>query len=66
MTAILIKKNEYDEFEVPTEFVFSNRREVAAEIYYTDDKHDAIDTAKMIHGVDVVCKFKRGTYGEGE
>lgn len=65
-TTIAIRKNDYDEYEVPAEFVFHNRREVAAEIYYTDDKDDAIGTAKMIHGADVVCKFKRGTYGEGE
>ena len=61
-----IRKNEYDEYEVPTAFVFHNRREVAAEIYYTDDKQDAIDTAKFAHRDDVAITWRRGTYGVEE
>lgn len=57
MKHIQVRKNDYDEFEVPTP-----TRDAPDSIYYTDDKDDAIGTAKMILGDDVVCTFKRGTY----
>lgn len=57
MNVIVIKKNDHDEFEFPTE---ANN----TAIYYTDDKEDAIGTAKMVYGDDVVTLFRRGTYGE--
>jgi len=62
---ITILKNEFDEYEVPTSFVFHNRREVVAEIYYTDDKADAISTCLFEHG-DVMFKFRSGTFNKGE
>ncbi|TFG82817.1 MAG: hypothetical protein E4G74_02140 [Erysipelotrichales bacterium] len=58
MNVILIKKNEYDEFEVPTTS--------DSEIYFTDDKQDATDTAMFFHGAEVVVLFRRGTYDKGE
>lgn len=60
---VTIRKNEYDEYEVPTQF--RDRGSLPKKpcaIYYTDDKDDAIGTARMILGADVVCTFKRGTY----
>jgi len=60
---ITIRKNDYDEYEVPTQF--RDRGSLPKKpcaIYYTDDKDDAIGTAQMILGADVVCTFKRGTY----
>jgi hypothetical protein len=59
MTKVTIKKNDYDEYELPTE--------VGTEaIYYTDDKDDAIGTAKLILGDDVEITFRRGTYNADE
>lgn len=54
---IKVRKNEYDEYEVPVP-----TPDAPQAIYYTDDKDDAIGTAKMILGDDIVCTFKRGTY----
>ena len=58
MEIILIKKNEFDEFEVPTTST--------SEIYFTDDKEDAIGTAEYFHGPKAECIFRRGTYSKGE
>lgn len=52
-----IRKNDYDEFEVPVP-----TPDAPQAIYFTDDKDDAIGTAKLILGADVVCTFSRGTY----
>lgn len=54
---IQIRKNVHDEFEVPCPSV--------EEIYYTDDRDDAIGTARMCHGDDVVCTFRNGSYDTG-
>lgn len=51
---ITIRKNDYDEYEVPTPS--------ADELYFTDDKDDAIGTAKLILGDDVEIRFAKGTY----
>ena len=55
---IIIKKNDDDEYEVPT-----SKDCAIPTIYYTDDLDDAIATAKYEHGDDAVCVVKRGTYG---
>lgn len=63
---VTIKRNDYDEFELPTEFRDRGslpKRPCA--IYYTDDKDDAIGTAKMILGADVEIRFAKGTYDDG-
>jgi len=52
-----IRKNDVDEYEVPVP-----TPDAPQAIYYTDDKRDAIGTAEMILGADVVCTFRRGTY----
>jgi len=54
---IVIFKNQYGEYEVPTN--------VENDIYYTDDKQDAEDTARAAwHFVELNIVHKRGTYGE--
>lgn len=58
MSRITIRKNVDGEFEVPAP--------TKAELYFTDDKDDAIGTARMIHGDDVECVFRSGTYQKGE
>ncbi len=58
VTAVVIKKNEYDEFELPTSECGKR------EIYFTDDKQDAIDTAHFVFGDELKISFRRGTYGE--
>jgi len=58
MNIILIKKNEYGEFELPAP--------TTDEIYFTDDQDDAIGTAKIIYGDNTECIFRRGTYDKGE
>lgn len=30
----------------------------AASTYYTEDRQDAIDTCKVIHGVDTIIRFR--------
>jgi hypothetical protein len=50
---VVIKKNEFDEFELT---------ERDGEIYYTDDRDDAIATACHIYGADCRITFRRGTY----
>lgn len=54
LTKITIRRNEFDEYEVPTPDV--------DHIYYTDDKDDAIGTAIAFHGTDVEITHRRGTY----
>ena len=52
---IVIKRNDYDEYEVPAP--------TTSELYFTDDRDDAIGTAKIIHGTDeLTFSFRRGTY----
>lgn len=53
-----IRKNDYDEFEVPTG-AWPNASD---SIYFADDKQDAIDTAEFVHGPQVKCFIRRGTY----
>lgn len=62
---ITIKRNEHDEFEVPT--AFRDRGSLPKRpcaIYYTDDKDDAIGTARYHYGDDVVIRHARGTYDD--
>ena len=54
----IIKRNDSDEYEVPTVIGLSG----SDAIYYTDDREDAIGTAELILGKDVEIKFVRGTY----
>ena len=48
---ITITKN-YNEYRVP------GKKGTEASAYYTDDKEDAIETAKAEHGKNVVIKFR--------
>ncbi len=57
MQVILIKKNEYDEYEVPTP-----TEDAPDSIYFTDDRDDAVGTAHMILGDNITCIFRKGTY----
>lgn len=59
MSIIRIRKNSYGEFEVPAP--------TTDEIYYTDDKQDAIGTARTIHGcgandTSIECVIRSGSY----
>ena len=47
---IIIRKNNCDEYEVP---------ETNGEIYFTDDREDAIVTAQYIYGDDVAINFRK-------
>ena len=50
---ITIRKNvTYGEYRVP------GRKSTEAAAYYTDDKEDAVATAKAEHGKNVVIKFR--------
>lgn len=61
MKNVTIRKNEFDEYEVPTP-----TSDCPDSIYYTDDEEDAIDTAIAHYGTDIDLKIKRGTYDKGE
>lgn len=53
MAKITIRFNrDYNEYRVP------GKVNNEAQAYYTDDKEDAIDTAKLIHGEDVKITFR--------
>lgn len=60
--SVVIKRNEYDEYEVPTGVRDDNQ----PAIYYTDDKGDAFDTARHFHGIIADITFRAGTYGVEE
>lgn len=50
---VTIKKNvSYNEYRVP------GKSGNEASAYYTDDKDDAIATARAEHGNDIIIKFK--------
>ena len=53
---ICIKKNEFEEYELPTE-------PESQAIYYTDCKQDALDTAYQVWGEAAVIRVTRGSYG---
>jgi len=53
MKKVTIKKDANNEYRVPG---ITNRE---AEAYYTDDKEDAVNTAKAIHGENITVTFKR-------
>jgi hypothetical protein len=55
---IIIKKNEWDEYEVPTVIGLDHC------ISYESSRQDAIDTARFCHGQDAKLAFRSGTYNE--
>lgn len=56
---VIIKKNEYDEYEVPTQFGLTG----ADQICFEDDKEAANDTARYAHrGFEIRIVHQRGTY----
>lgn len=54
---VTIRKNEFDEYEVPTP-----TSDYPDSIYFTEYKEDAVDTAIAHYGTNIEIKFKRGTY----
>lgn len=59
MSICRIRKNIHGEYEVPEKNPHPLENDC---LYFTDDKDDAIGTAKMMHGDDVQCVFRSGTY----
>tara|TARA_R110002012_G_scaffold14228_4_gene59378 strand:- start:206 stop:397 length:192 start_codon:yes stop_codon:yes gene_type:complete len=59
---IIIKKNEWDEYEVPTVTGISGSDCIS----YESSKQDAIDTAHFHHGQDAQLAFRSGTYSINE
>lgn len=62
---VVIFRNDFDEFEVPTDSPSQPASSFDAGLYLTDDKQDARDTAIAAWQKDfdlVVVKFRRGTY----
>ena len=60
---ITIRKNSFDEYEVPT----GQRPDGELAIYYTDDREDARDTARNFAGVfngepEPCIRWVRGSY----
>lgn len=58
-TKCAIRKNIDGEYEVPDKFINALEND---NIYYTDDREDAIGTAKAMHGADVEITIRTGTY----
>lgn len=59
---ILIKENDFAEFETPT----GKKEDGRPAIYYADDKDDAESTARFYHGQDCEFRHIKGTYGVEE
>jgi hypothetical protein len=51
-TIVIKKSTVYNEYRVP------GKKDMEASAYYTDDKEDAIATAKAEHGKDIIIKFR--------
>ncbi len=51
-TVVIKKSTVYNEYRVP------GKKDTEASAYYTDDKDDAITTAKAEHGDNIVIKFR--------
>ena len=67
MTTITIKRNDFDEYEVPT----GRRADGQLAVYYTDDREDAKDTARFYAGVfdgepEPRLVWRSGTYNVQE
>jgi hypothetical protein len=60
MIKITIKKNEWDEYEVPTVVGISGSDAISFE----SSKQDAVDCAVYHHGIDAKITFRPGTYTE--
>ena len=58
MTTITIRFDDTGEHRVP------GPAKTEAQAYYTDDREDAVGTARHVFGQDVVCKFKRYEYAD--
>ena len=55
---IIIKKNTFEEYEVPTVIGTSGSDSIS----YEATKQDAIDAARYIHGQEADIVIRRGTY----
>jgi hypothetical protein len=51
-TITITKNVNYNEYRVP------GKKGTEASAYYTDDKEDAINTAKAEHGKNITIKFR--------
>lgn len=62
---IRIRRNDHDEYEVPTARADSPLGPQTS-IYFADDRLDAIATARwqheVVYGYEIVIKVTRGTY----
>lgn len=66
-SAFVIRKNDHDEYEVPT----GKRPDGELAVYYTDDREDARDTARYYAGVfdgepEPHITWRRGSYNVEE
>ena len=64
---VVIRKNQDGEFEVPTNSPAYPATSFRAGLYYTDDREDAFDTARLAwgeHAEKIVCRS--GTYNVEE
>jgi len=62
MRTVTIRKNDLDEYEVPTAHIGRAYSTRPTSIYYTDDKDDAISTARYHYGTETKIVVRRGTY----
>lgn len=53
-TTVTITRDSNGEYRVP-----GTGKRIEQEAYYTDDKTDAIGTARLMHGHNVTVKIKR-------
>ena len=66
---ITIRRNDCDEYEVPTDSPSHPASSFEAGLYFTDDRQDARDTAILAWQDDadlLLIRFSRGTYTDQE
>jgi len=58
--ALVIRKNSYDEYEVPMGYCDDGSLSIA----FTQDKQDAMDTARLSEIVHDIVRIRTGTYSK--
>lgn len=64
MTRVIIKRNEYGEYEVPTSSPSRPASSFEAGLYFTDDREDALVTCQFAWDGDADIVWRTGTYQE--
>jgi len=59
---VIIKRNDFDEYEVPTDSPSHPASSFEAGLYFTDDREDALVTCQLAFDGDADIVWRRGSY----